>query len=318
MGRHGTERRPPGNRYSQTFRLSGFVVFMSQMPAQCNTRFQGMPAVRLSLPDGSNATISPFGAQVLSWAPACSAERLFMSPLSDLTGSSAVRGGVPVIFPQFADRGPLSRHGFARTALWDVVSVIEDPDAPEDGMASATFRLGATPATLAQWPHAFQAQITVTLTRGSLRIALQVRNDGSSVLSFTGALHTYLRVGDIERVSLTGLAGSRRLDRNGGEPMTVTDRELTVANEIDAIFLDVQRSLMLTDGHHAIGVAAQGFSDVVVWNPWEHGSRALVDLPDDGYRHMLCIEAAAIGRPVEVAPGETWEGSQTLMTLDAG
>lgn len=290
---------------------------MSRLPLQCNTDFHGMPALRLSLADGSTATVSPFGAHVLSWIPACSGERLYMSPLADLSGSSAIRGGVPVIFPQFSDRGPLRRHGFARTSPWDLVSVDHDPDTPEDGMASAKLRLGPTPATREEWPHEFEATMVVTLTRGRLRMSLQVRNEGSSTMRFTGALHTYLRVGDIERASLTGLAGSRVLGV-GEDPSRVGPAELTLDGEVDTVFLGVQRPLLLTDGHHAIGVAASGFPDVVVWNPWEHGSRALKDMPDDGYRHMLCVEAAAIGAPVELAPGELWEGSQTLTTLDAG
>lgn len=290
---------------------------MSQLPVQCNTLFQGMPAYRLSLSDGSTATISPFGAQVLSWIPACSGERLYMSPLADFSGRSAIRGGIPVIFPQFADRGALRRHGFARTAQWELASVVHDPDVPEDGMASATFRLTATSATREEWPHEFQATMVVTLTRGQLRMVLQVRNEGSSALQFTGALHTYLRVGDIGSVSLTGLSGSRVLGTQA-DAACVAPQEVTIDGEVDTVFLDVPRPLLFTEGHHAIGVAAQGFPDVVVWNPWEHGSHALKDMPDDGYRHMLCIEAAAIGQPVELAPGALWEGSQTLMTLDAG
>lgn len=288
------------------------------MSVQCNSRFHDMPAVRLSLPDGSTATISPFGAQVLSWRPACSGERLYVSPLAALDEHTAIRGGVPVIFPQFSDRGPLGRHGFARTARWDVLSIEHEPSAQEDGMARATFGLHATPATRRHWPHDFQAQIAVTLTRGRLDIALTVMNHGSQALDFTAALHTYLKVGDISGVSLTGLAGSRVLAPDGGKADALPTAELTFAGAIDNIYTDVERQLLLTDGHHAIGIAQSGFTDVVVWNPGPEGSRALADLPDDGYRHMLCVEAAAIARPVEVAPGGRWQGNQTLTTLDAG
>ena len=33
---------------------------------------------------------------------------------------------------------------------------------------------------------------------------------------------------------------------------------------------------------------------------------------DDGYRRMLCIEAAAIDKPVRLDAGRTWLGRQTL------
>jgi glucose-6-phosphate 1-epimerase len=35
-------------------------------------------------------------------------------------------------------------------------------------------------------------------------------------------------------------------------------------------------------------------------------------MPDDGYRRMLCIEAAVIDKPVTLAPGEAWSGRQLL------
>ncbi len=59
-------------------------------------------------------------------------------------------------------------------------------------------------------------------------------------------------------------------------------------------------------------IAAHGFNDVVVWNPGPDLAARLPDLPDDGWHHMLCVEAAAIGRPVEVRPGECWIARQTI------
>jgi hypothetical protein len=63
-------------------------------------------------------------------------ERLFMSRLSALDGSRAIRGGVPVIFPQFAERGPGMRHGFARVSTWRVLDSGE-----QDGAAFAVLGL---------------------------------------------------------------------------------------------------------------------------------------------------------------------------------
>jgi glucose-6-phosphate 1-epimerase len=35
-------------------------------------------------------------------------------------------------------------------------------------------------------------------------------------------------------------------------------------------------------------------------------------MPDDGWRQMLCVEAASIDTPVLLAPGQQWSISQTL------
>ena len=45
---------------------------------------------------------------------------LYVSPVS-VAGTQAVRVGKPVLFPQFADRGPLKKHGFARDLPWQLV-----------------------------------------------------------------------------------------------------------------------------------------------------------------------------------------------------
>ena len=278
--------------------------------------YQGLDAIRLVLADGSTAVISTFGAHVLSWTPTGSGERLYLSPTADLTSGAAIRGGVPIIFPQFSDRGPFPRHGFARTATWTLEEIQEDPQAGYDGTARATFRLRADALTRAVWPHEFTARLVVTLTKGRLTIELQVQNTDTQAFDFTGALHTYLRVGEIETVSLTGLHGCQRLLPGSANPDTETRRELTLNGEIDNIYLAPPRPLLLTDGHHALAIEAEGFPDIVVWNPWRAKCAALKDMPNDDFRHMLCIEPAIVGEPVRLEPGQSWQGRQILTTLD--
>jgi glucose-6-phosphate 1-epimerase len=53
----------------------------------------------------------------------------------------------------------------------------------------------------------------------------------------------------------------------------------------------------------------------VVWNPGPALSQQLADMPDDGYQHMLCVEAAQIDTPVELAAGAQWLGWQQLRAL---
>ncbi|MFZ3287173.1 MAG: D-hexose-6-phosphate mutarotase, partial [Telluria sp.] len=82
------------------------------------TSFGELPAVQLSAPDGAQATITLYGAHLVSWKSADGRERLFCSTGCALDGSGPIRGGVPVIFPQFAARGTGMRHGFARVSGW--------------------------------------------------------------------------------------------------------------------------------------------------------------------------------------------------------
>ncbi len=66
------------------------------------TEHCGQPALSLRAPDGATCLISLLGGQILSWVPAGGAERLYLSPSARFDGTSALRGGIPVIFPQFA------------------------------------------------------------------------------------------------------------------------------------------------------------------------------------------------------------------------
>ena len=81
-----------------------------------------MPKMVLSTADGARAEIYLHGAHLTSWVPAGGSEALFLSPKAEFVQGSAIRGGVPVIFPQFSDLGPLPKHGFARTLDWEPVA----------------------------------------------------------------------------------------------------------------------------------------------------------------------------------------------------
>ena len=50
----------------------------------------------------------------------------------------------------------------------------------------------------------------------------------------------------------------------------------------------------------------------MVWNPGAALCAQLPDMPADGYRQMLCVEAAQIDQSVTLAPGARWSGWQRL------
>ena len=118
----------------------------------------GQPAMRLVAPDGAEATVLLHGAHVVSWIPAGDQERLYLSPQAVAGPGQAVRGGIPVIFPQFNTRGPLPRHGFARNRAWQWAEQAE-----RGGAAIGVLRLEADDATRALWPHGFSAELTVVV-----------------------------------------------------------------------------------------------------------------------------------------------------------
>lgn len=271
--------------------------------------FRGLPALHLATTDGAEAIVTRHGAQLVSWRVA-GIEQLYLSERARFARGEAIRGGVPVIFPQFGPAGSLPRHGFARTAEWQVAERRAGAD-----FATATLRLSEDLASHPAWPHAFVAELTVALAGPRLDLELAVENPGKSALAFTAALHTYLRVGEVELARLVGLQGLRYRDQPSGEDATDPAPALTVEDETDRIYFDAPGPLLLRDGARSLAIAAENFPDVVVWNPWDVQCARLPDMPPTGFRRMLCVEAAAIGRPVCVGPQAAWWGRQTLSVL---
>jgi glucose-6-phosphate 1-epimerase len=279
------------------------------------TRHHGLDAVELTAPDGARATVLLHGGHLVSWVPAGAPEQLYLSPRSDYTPGKAIRGGVPVCFPQFAERGPLPKHGFARTLAWELVSQEQGKDD-----ALAVMRLRDSDETRRLWPHAFELELSVRVGGRSLDVELACENLGDAPLQFTAALHTYLRVADLDAVSVEGLAGLRYFDSiKQAEALQRMDLLLTGEKgvlDLDRIYFDVkERPLLVTEDRRQVAVRQQGFEDAVVWNPGPERCAKLADMPPEGWSEMLCVEAACIGRPVELQAGESWVGRQSLALL---
>ncbi|PWF55718.1 aldose epimerase family protein [Massilia glaciei] len=258
--------------------------------------FGQLPALRLRAPDGAEATVTLYGAHLVSWIGKDGRERLFCSAESALDGSRAIRGGVPVIFPQFAARGEGMRHGFARVCNWRAGG-----GGIEGDTAFALFSLASAdlPDEVARaWPHAFALELRVAVRANELSIALEVLNTGEAPLSFAAALHTYYLVDDVDLVRVGG----------------VVDGGLAVGDKLDWIFPGVAGALALTAGAAALHLEQGGFTDAVVWNPGALDAAALNDLGDDEYRRFVCIEPALVD-PIALAAGARWRGWQRVLAL---
>lgn len=282
------------------------------MPASIeNIDFHGRPALALATANGARAVVSLFGGQVLSWKPAGGEERLYLSEKAVLDGTTAIRGGVPVCFPQFAGLGPLPKHGFARNRDWTVAERRSGDD-----FALVILRLADDDVTLALWPHRFSAELTVLIEDSRLELEFEVANTGDAPFDFTAALHTYLRVREVEESRLEGLYGLEYRDSADGDRIKRDSGEaVLIEAETDRVYHDVQGPLLLREYDRSLGINAEGFPDVVVWNPWEERCAALPDMPARGFRHMLCVEAAVARQAVTLAAGESWWGRQTLVAL---
>ncbi len=272
-----------------------------------DTAFAGLSACELALPAGDRLVVALHGAHVLSWVSG-GQERLYLSPQSTLDGQAAIRGGVPVCFPQFNQRGPMAerlpKHGFARNVAWQASA----PELTAD-RAQLTLSLRDNAQTRAWWPQAFEAQLHIDLSPGALQLTLNVHNTDSQPLAFSGALHTYLAVPDVTQATLQGLGGQPEWDALTDTHAQAADT-LHFAGEFDRVYDGGTQPMMLNQNLHIS--QSPSWANTVVWNPSQDLCKRLADMPDDGWRHMLCVEAAQVYAPITLPAGGRWVGWQRL------
>lgn len=266
----------------------------------------GLPVLRIDS-DVGEATVYLQGAHLTSWVPRGEREMLFVGTAARFGPGESIRGGVPIAFPQFAELGPLPMHGFAHTMPWTWSGSTD---------RSAGLTLVDTAATRALWPHRFVAQFAVVLGPGTLTLAFSVGNTGRASFEWAGTLHTFVAL-EAARAELRGLGPARYVDRaHGGRIGEDREPVLRIAGHTDRAYLDAGPQVQAADGRRRLVIGKTGFRDTVVWNPGPETTPRFPDLGPDDHGRFVCIEAAEV-RPVEVAPGTTWHGTQVLRTASA-
>jgi len=241
------------------------------------------PVIRLAH-GADEALVALLGAHVVAWRRNgrdmlwCATSRLEGKPL---------RGGIPVCWPWFAahpEDAAMPFHGVARLRQWDV----------------AERKASAVAMDLAY--GSLHARLEVTLD-DELTVSLTTRNVGTSAVSLSAALHTYLAVDDIGRVRVVGLDETTYLDKLDGYARKVQQGDLVVDREVDRIYSAGQARLI--DGARSVVVDGAGTShSLVVWNPRIEKSASFGDMAEGDYRRMLCMETAWAGDDTRLlAPG---------------
>lgn len=251
-------------------------------------------------------THARLGAQILQVNPGSGAGVFYLSPISP-TGSMPARGGVPVLFPQFADRGPLPKHGMVRTARWALAE-----ESKSDQAHSVAFELAIEPGQFSDWPHACHLALKAEAAQDGLRLSLQVTNTGNNAFTWTGGLHPYFAVDDVQTCSVTGLAGLPIQDRYDAGLTTEPDGPPRLGGQPFERLYNACPPLTLFTGSRRLTLTASGFEQWMVWNPGQEGGDALPDLPAGDWQRFVCVEPVCVTRPAELAPGAVFEGTLAI------
>mmetsp|Transcript_7216 Transcript_7216/g.7846 ORF Transcript_7216/g.7846 Transcript_7216/m.7846 type:complete len:287 (+) Transcript_7216:90-950(+) len=277
--------------------------------------------VELCHASGSKCTVSIYAAHVTSWSLPDLGEQLFMSSKAEMTPGTAIRGGVPICWPQFgtfrtAKNSPGLKHGFVRqSSLWQV---------DEKGTDSDTIALRLIPDDdmLKKWPGQWEVLYTVSLRARSLSLKMEVVNKGEEALEFTGCLHTYFRCKACEECSVQGLKGEK-YDSPIGDSFSgakVEDRASVPIcdgkTQMQLLYGSAGDAIVLSEaGQPRISLTKSGMPDWVIWNIGDDDVHTLKDMGEGEQRHYVCVEPGFATVPVEVAPGRTWCGVHEMRAL---
>jgi D-hexose-6-phosphate mutarotase len=272
---------------------------------------------------GASAEIYLLGATLCSYKTPDGKEKIFVSPGAIFDGKKAIRGGVPVCFPQFGQpEKSLPQHGFARSSMWSQKGF---RDGAEE--SNVTFTLSDDAASREKWNHQFLLEYTVTLTSVSLTMSLKITNTGSARFDFMALLHTYFCVPDIAETGVVGLAGRTYVDKvndgkegSPGDPMVLfpkfTDRVYVAADpgarDVAIVKKNGGETMYAVVNEASIGGTPQP-CDVVTWNPYEEASPG--DLPPPAYKTFVCVEPGMVNKFYPLEPQKTAELSQKIMSM---
>jgi glucose-6-phosphate 1-epimerase len=251
----------------------------------------GLPAAIITN-EFAKASVAIYGAHVLNYRPKGQEEVLWMSSLSTFEEGNPIRGGIPVCFPWFGPHESDSQkpqHGFARLQMWKVVETTNLPG----GETQLRLTLRQTPKLRTLWKYSFLAEMIITVG-ASLNVTFRCTNTGMEQLSYTGALHSYFTVSDIANVKIKGLGGSRYYDGMGATvPSIQKEDSLEIQKEENRRYIDTTSDCIIEDSglSRKIRVGKTGSRVTVVWNPGAEMAKKIADMPDDGYKTMVCVEA---------------------------
>lgn len=256
----------------------------------------------------ATASLCLQGAHLMTWQPKSQAVPvIWLSRDAKLAQGKSIRGGSPVCWPWFgghATEPGFPGHGYARTVPWRVIESGSEPN----GATRLTLRLEESDKTRAQWPHASQLDLTVTVGE-ILRMELTTENTGTSDFVMGEALHTYLQIGDIGAVRVTGLEGCDYWDKVGESTLKKQANAISFLGETDRVYINTAAKCVIEDDklQRRIHIAKSGSLATVVWTPWIEKANKMGDMGQpDGWREMVCVESGnAIENVVRVPAGQT-------------
>lgn len=212
------------------------------------------------------------------------------------------RGGVPILFPQFANIGGLKKHGWVRDVEWLLLKDHKDKDCH-----LLEFSLLLDPKI--NWPHSAKLSYKVKQLKNTLSLILKIENTGSASFTFTGGLHPYFYVPSVLECSVEGLNSVFFTDKYKA---THSDDILKfTTSEFERLFHG-NKPVKLTYDNVVLELHQKGFDEWMIWNPGQTLAKSIPDLPNKDWEKFICIEPVIASRPKLLEPGNIFDGTLNI------
>ncbi|XP_055949674.1 uncharacterized protein LOC129983968 [Argiope bruennichi] len=258
----------------------------------------------------SSAVIHLFGATLTSWEP-CGVEALFVSRESYFDNQKPIRGGVPVVFPQFGPWQYGPQHGFARRTKWSIKE-----GAGDNISDTVTLVLEDSDETRKIWDYKFRFEYTFTLkTNNEIKMEAFITNTDEKEFDFTFLLHTYIAVSNVKDSAVIGLQGCSYIDKvNDNTECVDLKEELRIYEVTDRVYKNTASVIKIKpiSDDREMTIVKFNLPDTVVWNPWQVGAKTMKDFGDDEWKYMICVEAGYVHSPYILKPKQSYNASQIL------
>lgn len=241
----------------------------------------------------ASASVTLYGAHVVSYVPHNEKDLLWLSPLSAFEPGKPIRGGIPVCFPWFGphpSNSQLPVHGFARLQNWEVTHTSITPEKTTKLILS----LQDNEETRALWPFTFKLDLEVTIG-AQLEVTLVIHNTDNEAISTTNSLHTYFQVKNLENCHIGGLGKQVYYDpaeRDSG--LYQEELLLHISKEENRRYYAHIGECVLHDPdiQRDVHITKSGSKVTVVWNPWKETVQKIGDIANEDYLSFVCIEQA--------------------------
>lgn len=292
---------------------------------------------------GAKCIAYPYGATITSFETSEKHQVLFVSQLAKRDGSKAIRGGIPLVFPQFGQPNKdMPQHGFLRCNYWTPGKIFDN-----ESEAGCEFSLDLKNVihgrgSDGKWSLDMSQQsglnVTVTLvvkiTSNTLSTTCHFTNTGNIPFEYQTLFHTYYKVHGSTALqpdccNVQGFKGYQVYDQITKEHLVQDEERIIIDREVDRIYTPPASvnnvNVTISTGSDRSKVSMNAFAKMdgkdipvscVVWNPFVDKAKAMADFGDDEYHEMICIEPGILSGKDVMEVGQRVEFTQIISVLD--